>query len=531
MKMSPFSDSLDGKGRNPGGDSKIRSIAAILLMAWASALRAAEPVKLSVVAGTPSADHVPVTVTLLDASNHPVPTAKPLVISVSARDHTGKTTTTNVIVNPGSSSGSAALTIADPGLAEISATHRELLESGTFVNVKPKLFYERVGAVVKTPTTIASEKVTPPQPTVASAVPPPTMQPHIPPSAIESHPVTPHHLPPSALGSHVAASGHLVAAAPPSPPPPPPEPSPVTPAPAPTAPPPPPTIAVRYAPHRTLLADGKDLATIMGFAVDDRPPDAPPIKIRVTPTDGTLTPIELVIPQGADRGQATLVSDHVGSVDVGFLRGNYTLDLDGKDKLTIPFGPPIHQLQPLAPPSVSLVDTADLVVELRDERGTPVAADAPRHVVAALIGGSAALAPPEQDIAAGQSSTRLTITPTGIRPILLTISSVGLPDAPVTINVGWPILLLTLTLVGGLAGGWVAAKEGHLALGTRILVGVITGFALYWGTLYVGLGKLPRTAVLNPLTALAVAAIGGYAGTAVLNALLKNFDLGSGKPA
>jgi hypothetical protein len=280
-----------------------------------------------------------------------------------------------------------------------------------------------------------------------------------------------------------------------------------------------------------LLADGKDLVTIIGFAVDDRPPDAPPVKVRVTPTDGTLTPVDLVIPQGADRGQATLACNHVGSVDVGFLPGNYVLDLDGKEKLSIPFGPPIHQLQALAPPSVSLVDTADLVLELRDEHGTPVAADAPRRVVAAITGGSAALSPPEQDIAAGQPSTRLTVTPTGIRPILLTISSVGLQDVPVTIKVGWPVLLLVLTIVGGLAGGWIAAKEGHLAVGTRILIGVITGFALYWGTLYVGLGKLPRAAVLNPLTALAVAAIGGYAGTAVLNALLKKFGFGSEKPA
>ena len=68
-------------------------------------------------------------------------------------------------------------------------------------------------------------------------------------------------------------------------------------------------------------------------------------------------------------------------------------------------------------------------------------------------------------------------------------------------------------------------------LAARMIVGVIVAFVFYWGVLFVQLQKLPKSVALNPATAVAVAILGGYGGTALLNFVLKQIAPGAGTPA
>jgi hypothetical protein len=73
----------------------------------------------------------------------------------------------------------------------------------------------------------------------------------------------------------------------------------------------------------------------------------------------------------------------------------------------------------------------------------------------------------------------------------------------------------------------------HTGLGDEqsfgeFVIGVITGFVLYWGFLLGVLPLLPHFAhafVLNPFTALALTILGGWLGTQVFTPVMKRFGL------
>jgi hypothetical protein len=187
-----------------------------------------------------------------------------------------------------------------------------------------------------------------------------------------------------------------------------------------------------------------------------------------------------------------------------------------------------------SPPQISLIDEGELIVDLVDDAGTRLETQATRPISVMLTSGSALITDPDAPISAGSSSRRVKILPTGLKPLGVRVRSDTLHDADTTIQVVVPILLIVLTVGGGAVGSWVAIAQANVLqpatrILARVLIGIVVAFILYWGALFVGLEKLPRAAVLNPVTALAVAILGGYGGTSVLNAILKRVaPLGAG---
>ncbi|MGH7599787.1 MAG: hypothetical protein ACREOI_25820, partial [bacterium] len=108
------------------------------------------------------------------------------------------------------------------------------------------------------------------------------------------------------------------------------------------------------------------------------------------------------------------------------------------------------------------------------------------------------------------------------------IVSASTPNLPITtfpLTVTLPLLTLALTAVGGLAGGLIAFWTGKDAKWWRIAIGLITGFVLYWAFVFGVLTVLPRTVVLNPLSAFVLSTLGGWLGTEVFAQILKRFGL------
>jgi cyanate permease len=94
-----------------------------------------------------------------------------------------------------------------------------------------------------------------------------------------------------------------------------------------------------------------------------------------------------------------------------------------------------------------------------------------------------------------------------------------------TLRVSLPILLIALTAVGGLIGG-VMAFWTKRTRWWRIVIGLFTGFVLYWAMIFGLLQSIPRAAALNPLSAFAVAIIGGYMGPQLLGIMAQRFGVG-----
>jgi len=286
-------------------------------------------------------------------------------------------------------------------------------------------------------------------------------------------------------------------------------------------------LLLKSSPQRTLLADGKDAATIHIFYSSPEGIAPDNIRVRLFNSSAKLEPPQmLVIPKGEDYSQAILTSNQVGAVHVEFLGSIPAYNTQGDKKLQIKFGPPITQIVLNAsPPSISLVDQADLIVGLLNENGTPVATDTSRQISFAIVTGRGEIEMKELEIPAGRSQGRTTFLPTWIGNVEVSASTPDLQPATDSLQVAPPTLPMALSALGGLAGGVIAFWSRQNSKWWRIVIGLITGFVLYWAFVFGVLNFLARAIVLNPLSAFALSTLGGWLGTEVFVQILKRFGL------
>ena len=287
-------------------------------------------------------------------------------------------------------------------------------------------------------------------------------------------------------------------------------------------------LALRYSPQRTFLANGKDPVTVHAFVMAKREEPLPGFRVRLFDGTGTMAPVPLVIPPGAEDGTATLTSDHVGQVAVEYLGATPAVDLDGEKVMTVTFEPPIVgvELKP-SPPRISLVDTCDLVLRLIDDQGRPIATKARRTVSLALTAGRGEFSASEVPIEPDSSSARAAFTPVWWGPVTVTASTPNLVNVSAGLEVAPPLALLTISLVGGLLGGLLFMGKRSTSKWWRIPLGALTGIIMLWACLFLGLVKLPHAVVLNPISVFVISVIGGWLGTGVFDPILKLLGLGT----
>jgi len=290
-------------------------------------------------------------------------------------------------------------------------------------------------------------------------------------------------------------------------------------------------LVLKNSPQRTLLADGKDAATIHVFFYSAVGTASNDIRIRLFNSGGKLEPPQnnaLVIRKDEDYTSATLTSDKVGAVTVEYLGSTPNFNTQGDSRLQIKFGPPITQVDLNAsPPSLSLVDQSDLIVRLLDESGKPIATDTSRQISFAIERGRGEIEKKELEIPAGRAEGRTSFLPTWIGEVEISAATPDLQPAtlPIPLKVSPPIMPLSLSALGGLAGGLIAFWVGQRSKWWRIIVGLIAGFVLYWAFVFGVLNFVPRAIVLNPLSAFALSTLGGWLGTEVFAQILKRFGL------
>jgi len=290
-------------------------------------------------------------------------------------------------------------------------------------------------------------------------------------------------------------------------------------------------LVLKSSPQRTLLADGKDAATIHLFYGSEEGVAPSDIRVRLFNSSGKLEPPPpLTIPKGDDYAQATLTSTKVETITLEYLGSTPDVPVPGARQLQIKFGPAITQLDLNAsPPAITLVDKSDLIVRLLNETGTtPIATDTARIISFAIENGRGEIEQKELQIPAGRFEGRTSFLPTWIGEVSISAATPDLQPATVAVKVALPLMPLTLSALGGLAGGIIAFWTGKNSKWWRIAIGLIAGFVLYWAFIFGMLDMVPRAIVLNPLSAFALSTLGGWLGTEVFTQLLKRLGLSTG---
>jgi len=447
--------------------SKMLFLSLVLLCetAWAQSA-AMKAVKLYVYSSRqsiPIDSKADIEVTLQDGNNEVVRAPKDLPVKIEALWPSGRVEKWEATIKAGEATKKFQLPLSETGIVEIRASQRELLEGSIFIKVKPGV---RAGP--------------------RSWIPGPSRQ--------------------FASGAQVL----LVQLSQ----------SPRSPSPRNQF-----SLTLRYSPQRRLLADGKDRALIQAFLLSEE--EAPgDIQVRLFNSGGTLTPATLVIPRGQDHGESTLTSTQVGTVAVEFMGSTPARELQGEKSLQIIFSPPITRFSLQAsPPSISLVENCELIVQLLDDRGRPFETDEIRQISFAIDAGQGQVEPQNLSIQPNHYEGRTQFFPTWRGPVAISAFIPNLPTQTIRLQVTLPLWLMGLSCLGGLVGGYIAFRAGKGRKRWRMVTGVITGFLLYWAFIFGLLSLLPRAVILNPLSAFALSTLGGWLGTEIFSLILKRLGL------
>lgn len=288
------------------------------------------------------------------------------------------------------------------------------------------------------------------------------------------------------------------------------------------------TVLLATSPDRRLLADSQDAATVYAFlrtggASED-------IRIQLVASLGTISPNPPAIKKGEFSGQATLIADRVGRAHIRHVAEQPQVAIEGNPDLQVDLAPPITQLQLRAsPPVVSLLDAPQIVVALQNAAGRVVATDEPRRISLYLDKGNREIAPVEVEVAKNEATGRTSFTPWWMGTTTVAAATPAILTKSTTLRVTLPTLPIALTAAGGLVGGVMAFWTKR----TRwwwVVIGLFTGFVLYWAMIFGLLQSIPRAAALNARSAFAVAIIGDYIGPQLLEVLAHRFGVGRASP-
>jgi hypothetical protein len=459
---------------------------------------------------------------LRSSSNEQALAPKDLIVQLELRTASGSVTRSNVTIKAGTSSSKVSFPLRGAGLFEIQAQQRELRMGTTFLKVRP------ASGVGREPSSARSE------PPVTTRLPSPPVTRTTPerletrrlesPARVEKRATEvaradqPRAVRPKTGSSTASAPGGATRPAS----------APTSAAPgAPTSAGPGADVTVRCESSRP-LANGKDPATIR--AVWTGAGDATTKDIRVfysVQNGGKLEPDTLLLPKGQYESKAVLTANRAGLVTVERVNTKPGVTVDGINPLKIQFAPPIVGQQLHITERITLVDNPQLTVRLVDEQGKPVSTDEPRQVKLLIESGAGKLKKEVLTIASNTYEASTEFRPYTPGSVKFLASTEGLLDATAPLKVTWPVLLLCVSGVGGLAGGllaaWVRKEE---LLSHRLITGLITGFVFYWAALFLtGFVGLPRVLVLNLLSAIALSVIGGWLGIEVFTLVLKRLGL------
>lgn len=278
-------------------------------------------------------------------------------------------------------------------------------------------------------------------------------------------------------------------------------------------------------PNRPLRADDADEAIIYGYVIGDSSHGG--IDVELLGSRGNPTPMRMSIPPNAASGVARLTTNQPGPLTVEYKRSQPDIRVSGPDRFEFAVHPPVSRLDISGPSSLDVGDSATLAVDLVDDDGTPVPTISARPVRFQVLSGKVRLRDTDARIQENQAGTTTHLIADWWGDARIQVSSPFLKKQEFDISIGLPWVLIGITAAGGLIGGLIAWKYGvgkGQRLAVRLLVGLVSGFFLYWMLAYFAVPAAPdviaQVAVRNPFGAFCSAVLGGWMGTEV-------FELGA----
>ena len=272
---------------------------------------------------------------------------------------------------------------------------------------------------------------------------------------------------------------------------------------------------------RQFLADGKDPEVIDGFLIGHKATDD--IIIEFSTTLGQFVADEqgnaaLVIPKGSDHGKISLISRDEGTAIVKYVQSRPMIPVQGETQASVEFVPPIRKLKlQVSPPSISFADEADVIVKFLDDADVEHGFSKPRSVAFAIDSGHGGFEKSELTVPPRKSSDRTKFFPQSWGAVTISASTENLLSASTQFSVAVPVLLMSVSVIGGIIGGliafWTKKSQGLW----RIAVGMVTGVVLYWAFVNQMMAPTARRTLLNPIGAFVVSTLGGWLGTAVFS--------------
>jgi hypothetical protein len=270
-------------------------------------------------------------------------------------------------------------------------------------------------------------------------------------------------------------------------------------------------------------ANGKQEAPIT-YSLEDpenRWSESDTAKINVVAPAGLLSSNSVVINRSS-LGVISLKSLRPGIIMVRSIAVTPGLKIDPVE-VPITFVKDIDSFEVLMPDSLHLLEEGELVVNLKSTGGSNITTDQDIPYSVATEGSALRLEPKNGVIEKGKSNARLKVIPVSIGSSKVTISIENYLDQSSTAKVKFPTFLIFLALIGGALGGFLSLFMNKEKNYWKIVVSAITGPMLMWLSLYMGIGSLSPTIILNPISCFLIAFIGGWAGVAVISSMLRGF--------
>ena len=469
--------------------SFVRFLALILafaLFGFGAGPASAEPLKIAIEPAQKQAaagDTVLYRIDLLDARGAPAAAVGDMSLEVTITPQSGSASTQTLVVAAGQSSAQASFEAGEPGLVRIQSSHPSLIAGEGGVMITPAV--TRTGqtrGIDLDPADDGAEPVVEPEPEAIIVIAPS--------GGSDNDPAPAPEIP--------AFEGQLSL----------------------------------FVPDKDILADGVDSVSVDLFLKSD---DVAPSDIRIvlSASRGELADRQVVIPRGELFASTTWTSTD-GATGAGVIRiESVSPQIEVTGPVTRNFVPPIHKLHlTAAPAKITLIETGTLLAELRTINDVPVVTDRDLKLTLSVLDGMGTVKPVEVVFREGDSTARAEVRPSTWGRIVVSGQIPSRPPHQAVIVVGFAFVAFAAALVGGTVGGflsWLTKRSRTKRHNWRIVIGTVTGLALFAGILFLGkdviLDRATAMNIQNPWAVFFIALLGGWMGTAILTWFLEKLGI------
>jgi hypothetical protein len=267
-------------------------------------------------------------------------------------------------------------------------------------------------------------------------------------------------------------------------------------------------------------ADGKAFARVQIFWIGQPAPSSA-VQIWLTWTNGELEPNPILLKKGMTVGEARWRSTaSVPTASVSVVATNPPhLPFVGPTEAKVRFAEPILGIDFANPPDkITVVDIVPLTARFYDPAGFPIQTETKRHFRFASNNPILHLNPQEDDIAPGRSDFSTMMLPTSLGMSRIEVSTPGYKPVIHDVRVTGTLVVL-LSVVGGILGGFLAYINSQGKLWIRIVTGIIVGLVASWAYVFVGLPNTDKSILHSQISVVFVSVLSAFSGVKVLGGI------------